>query len=168
MQFDLASLFIGIVPTALFFGLWVWFDARVANYNYANRVAYEKCQQAHLAIKHKIEMLKATAEFKDTDIGFFTGLTEMLYPIDTDDFKIEKLDPKDINGDRERTHYLGIYCKTHDLFLLSEERFNPEEIFSDNYFSYYFCNEKYLNRKYICWGPGFNVKKHLMTIKHDY
>jgi len=168
MEFDLASLLIGIVPTALFCGLWIWFDARVAKDNYAYRVAYERCQQAHLAIKHKIEMLKATNEFKDADIGFFTGLTEMLYPIDTDDFKIEALEPEDINGNPERSIYIGIYCKTHDLLLLSEKHYNPEEIFADGYYSYYICNKNYLDRKLILWGRDFNVKKHLMAIKREY
>jgi hypothetical protein len=168
MDFDLASLLIGIVPTALLFGLVIWFDARVARDNYAYRVAYERCQQAHLAIAHKIEILKATVEFKDADIGFYTGLHEMIYPIDTDAFKIEALEPEDINGDPERHSYIGIYCKTHDLLLLSEERYNPEEIFAESYFSYYICNKNYLDRKHIFWGSDFNVKKHLMAIKREY
>ena len=168
MDFDLASLLIGIVPTALFFGFVIWSDARVAKLNYANRVAYERCQQAHLAIEHKREMLKSTVEFKDSDIGFYTGLTEMLYPIDTDDFKIEELKPEDIDGHREGTTYIGIYCKVHDLFLLSQESYNFDVSFTDSHFSYYFCSENYLNGKHIGWGPEFDVKKHLMTIKREY
>jgi len=168
MDFDLASLLIGIVPTALLFGFVIWFDARVAKLNYANRVAYERCQQAHLVIEHKIEILKATVEFKDADIGFYTGLHEMIYPIDTDDFKIEALEPEDIKGNPERSIYIGIYCKAHDLLLLSEKHFNPEEIFADSYYSYYICNKNYLDRKRISWGRDFNVKKHLMATKREY
>jgi len=166
MEFDLASLFIGIVPTALIFGFFNWYLVRDEKQNYANRVAYERCQQARLVIEHKIEMLKATVKFEDT--VFFTGLTEMIYPIETDGLKIVQLDPKDIDGDRERATYVGIYCKVHDLFLLSEETYNPEEIFADSYYSYYFCNENYLDRKAILWRREFKMNQILMTIKREY
>jgi len=163
VEFDTFSFILGLILS----GAVAWFISWSEKCSLANRIAYSCCEKALLIISCKRELLKLTEGIEDYDLEALSKIDETIYPIDTEEFRIETLPTEFDQSDVHISMSVGVFSKRYDLWLMIEFRTlfleGEEGIRHRN--QYYFCKPNFTEKEIIKTPYDFNVSKHLIREK---
>ncbi len=161
MEFDTFSFVLGLALSGAAAGVLIWSE----KCSLANRIAYSCCEQARLIASCKRELAISAKDVDRYDLEALSAIDENLYPIETEEFKIELLPSERVQTDVHISEYIGVYSKRHDLWLMIEDTTAFLEEGTSNSCQYYFCTQNFKDRQFIKTPHSFKVGKYLLREK---
>ena len=148
MHFDLISFIIGLIIAGLIARFFTWSE----NLSLAHRIAYNLMLDAQKIIKDKLSKLNTgnlQLDFDDSKI----------YPIEDENFLIQKVPALRKQSDVHIEEYLAVYSKLYDLWFLIEDNYNCETLRTR--YSFYLSDSNFEKRALIKIPYDFDLTRYL-------